>query len=129
MRKTARSVLVTGGSRGLGLAIAQRLAAAGYETITLARSDSKEIAAAIARYRAGRAGRAFVPAVRSRQDRRHPRAGPEPPQAIRSALRPGQQRCARAVGTLAMMHHSQIEEMVRLNMVSPIVLTKYVRAA
>ena len=45
--KTARSVLVTGGSRGLGLAIARKLAAAGYETITLARSESKEIAAAI----------------------------------------------------------------------------------
>jgi 3-oxoacyl-[acyl-carrier protein] reductase len=42
-------VLVTGGSRGLGLATARKLAAAGYETITLARSESKEIAAAIAR--------------------------------------------------------------------------------
>ena len=29
-------------------------------------------------------------------------------------------------GTLALMHHSKIEEMVRLNTVSPIVLTKYV---
>jgi NAD(P)-dependent dehydrogenase (short-subunit alcohol dehydrogenase family) len=46
--KTARSVLVTGGSRGLGLAIAQKLVAAGYQTITLARSESKEVAAAIA---------------------------------------------------------------------------------
>ncbi|MGC1350248.1 MAG: SDR family NAD(P)-dependent oxidoreductase, partial [Xanthobacteraceae bacterium] len=42
-----RSVLVTGGSRGLGLAIAQTLAAAGYRTITVARSKSKEVTAAI----------------------------------------------------------------------------------
>ena len=62
MPKTARSVLVTGGSRGLGLAIAQRLAAAGYETITLARSESKEIAAAITRAKQeGQGALSFVP--------------------------------------------------------------------
>ena len=46
--KGARGVLVTGGSRGLGLAIAQKLAAAGYRTIAVARTESKEITAAIA---------------------------------------------------------------------------------
>jgi NAD(P)-dependent dehydrogenase (short-subunit alcohol dehydrogenase family) len=44
----ARRVLVTGGSRGLGLAIAQKLAGAGYHTITLARRESNEVGAAIA---------------------------------------------------------------------------------
>ena len=36
-----RNVLVTGGSRGLGLAIAQKLAAAGYRVIAVARQESR----------------------------------------------------------------------------------------
>ena len=46
--ETKRNVLVTGGSRGLGLAIAQKLAAAGYTVIALARGKSKELTAAMA---------------------------------------------------------------------------------
>jgi 3-oxoacyl-[acyl-carrier protein] reductase len=40
-------VLVTGGSRGIGLAIVQRLAAAGYGVIALARKQSPELTAAM----------------------------------------------------------------------------------
>ncbi|MGH8227615.1 MAG: SDR family NAD(P)-dependent oxidoreductase, partial [Steroidobacteraceae bacterium] len=43
-----RNVLVTGGSRGLGLAIATRLASCGYRVIALARSESDELRAAMA---------------------------------------------------------------------------------
>ena len=51
----ARRVLVTGGSRGLGLAIAQKLVAGGYHAITVARHESNEVGAAIAgRKRRGR---------------------------------------------------------------------------
>ena len=42
-----RNVLVTGGSRGIGLAIVQRLAAAGYGVIAVARRESDELAAAM----------------------------------------------------------------------------------
>src|SRR5450755_3994440 len=38
-----RNVVVTGGSRGLGLAMASTLAAAGYRVIAVARSESKEL--------------------------------------------------------------------------------------
>ncbi len=54
MAEDRRRVLVTGGSRGLGLAIAQKLAGAGYSVIAVARQKSKEVAAAIAER--GRAG-------------------------------------------------------------------------
>ena len=57
-----RSVLVTGGSRGLGLAIAQKLAAAGYRTIAVARKTGKELTAAIAQAEAEKRGAIhFVP--------------------------------------------------------------------
>src|ERR1700693_5774348 len=40
-RKATRSVLVTGGRRGLCLAIAQKLTSAGYRTIALARKKTR----------------------------------------------------------------------------------------
>ena len=40
------NVVVTGGSRGIGLAIVQTLAAAGYTVIAIARDETKELAAA-----------------------------------------------------------------------------------
>ena len=43
-----RNVVVTGGSRGLGLAISIKLAAAGYCAIAIARKESRELASAIA---------------------------------------------------------------------------------
>ena len=42
-----RNVLVTGGSRGIGLAIVQRLAGAGYGVVAVARRESEELAAVI----------------------------------------------------------------------------------
>ena len=41
------NVLVTGGSRGIGLAIGRRLASAGYNVIAAARRESDELKAAI----------------------------------------------------------------------------------
>ena len=42
-----RNVLVTGGSRGLGLGIAQRLAGSGYRVLAVSRKTSDQLAAAI----------------------------------------------------------------------------------
>ena len=42
-----RNVLVTGGSRGLGLGIARRLAAGGDRVVAVARQPTDELAAAI----------------------------------------------------------------------------------
>jgi 3-oxoacyl-[acyl-carrier protein] reductase len=118
-------VVVTGGSRGIGLAIARRLAAGGYNVIAVARRESEELHAAIAEARAGEGRlhfRAFdlsdtdaIPAfVKGLRDQfgaiyglvNNAGIGPE--------------------GLLATQHNSEIEALVRLNVLSPIILTKYV---
>jgi 3-oxoacyl-[acyl-carrier protein] reductase len=118
-----RNVLVTGGSRGIGLAITERLAAAGFNVIAAARRESEELRAAI-----GKAARgnlhfracdlraietlpAFVKAIRDEFG------------AIYGLVNNA------GIGTeglLATMHNSDIEALVRLNVLSPVILTKYV---
>ena len=43
MPEPARTTLVTGGSRGLGLGIARQLASAGYRVIAIARTLNKNL--------------------------------------------------------------------------------------
>ena len=123
---TARKVLVTGGSRGLGLAIAKQLAGAGYDVIAVARRTGKEVTAAIAN--SGRAGQGtlqFHPFDLGNIE--------QIPDLVRQLRKESRTLYAlvnnAALGTdgvLATMHNSQIEELVRVNMLSPILLTKYV---
>ena len=126
MPETIRSVLVTGGSRGLGLAIAQKLAGAGYRVIAVARNQSPDLAAAIAA--AERAGpdalhfAAFdfvkIDEIRNLVRKLRKEFGPLFGLVNNAAL--GHD------GALAIMHNSQIEQLVRVNTLAPIVLTKYV---
>ena len=121
-----RNILVTGGSRGLGLGIAQQLASAGYCVIALARKLNKNLAAAIEGVTRSKQGELyFVPFDLSEIE-----AIPALIKKIRKDFGPiyGLVNNA-AIGTdgvLALMHNSQIEQLVRVNTVSPIVLTKYV---
>jgi len=121
-----RSVLVTGGSRGLGLAIAQKLAAAGYRVIAVARHKNKDMTAAIAQAERETAGALqFVPFDLGKIDEIADLV-----RGLRKEFGPLFGLVNNAAlgrdGTLAMMHNSKIEEMVRVNTLSPIVLTKYV---
>ena len=125
-RNSLRSVLVTGGSRGLGLAIGQKLAASGYRVIAVARNKSKEVTAAMSLAdRAGVGALHFVPFDLGKID--------EIPELVRKLRNEFgalfglvNNAAVGYAGALATMHNSRLEEQVRLNTLSPIVLTKYV---
>ena len=120
------NVLVTGGSRGIGLAIAQRLARAGYNVIAVARSESEALREAIgAVVKQGRGGLHFRPFDLSAVD-----AIPAFVKGLRDEFGAIYGLINNAgIGTeglLATMHNSEIEALLRLNVLSPVILTKYV---
>lgn len=127
MPETTRSVLVTGGSRGLGLAIARKLAGAGYRVIAVARQKNKETAEAIAQIESGQGPGTlhFAPFDLGKINEI-----PALLRGLRKEFGPlfGLVNNA-ALGTdgaLALMHNAKIEQLVRVNTLSPLVLTKYV---
>jgi 3-oxoacyl-[acyl-carrier protein] reductase len=126
MPDATRSVLVTGGSRGLGLAICRKLAGSGYQVIAVARRKNKDLTAALAQ--AGRESNGalhFVPF-----DLGEINEIPKLVRSLRKEFGPLFGLVNNAAlgfeGALAMMHNAKIEEQVRVNTLSPIVLTKYV---
>jgi 3-oxoacyl-[acyl-carrier protein] reductase len=120
------NVIVTGGSRGLGLGIACKLSAAGYRVIAIARSESEHLTAAIAQVSdEGKGSLHFRPFDLGEL-------------ADIPALIRGIRKEFGAIyglvnnaglgtnGILATMQDAQIERLTRINVVSPMILTKYV---
>jgi 3-oxoacyl-[acyl-carrier protein] reductase len=121
-----RNAIVTGGSRGLGLGIARRLAESGFRVIAIARKESSELAAAINDAEAARPGSLhFVPFDLAKID-----GIPELVKRLRkdfgSIYALVNNAGMSTDGVLALRSIHQIEELVRLNTTSPMVLTKYV---
>lgn len=118
-----RNVLVTGGSRGIGLAIAERLVDAGFNVIAVARRESEELRSAIDAAKQGNLH--FRPCDLSAID-----ALPAFVKSLRDEFGPIYGLVNNAgIGTeglLATMHNSDIEALVRLNVLSPVILTKYI---
>jgi 3-oxoacyl-[acyl-carrier protein] reductase len=121
-----RNVVVTGGSRGLGLGIVRKLAAAGYCAIAVARQKSDQLTSAIEEAKhAGCGAVHFVAFDLAEIDKI-----PELVKGLRKDFGPIYALVNNAAlgseGVLATMHNSRIERLVRVNTLSPIVLTKYV---
>ncbi len=121
-----RRVIVTGGSRGLGLGIVRRLVCDGYDAIAIARQMNGQLESSIEHADRTRPGSLrFIPFDLGDVD-----GIPALVKNIRRETGPvyGLVNNA-ALGTaavLALMPSAQIERLVRLNTLSPIVLTKHV---
>lgn len=118
-----RNVIVTGGSRGLGLAICNRLGSVGYRVIAVARSETPELNSAIA---AAPADSIHFAAF----DLGNIDAMPEFVKNLRARYGPIYGLVNNAgIGTeglLAVMPMEQIEQLIRINILSPIAFTRQV---
>ncbi len=117
-----RNVLVTGGSRGLGLGIARRLAAEGFQVIAVARSESEALTETMAvsggRLQFHAADLADTDALGDLARALKAKFGP-----IYGLIN---NAGGSAEGLLANLTHARIEALIRLNTLSPIILTKYI---
>lgn len=121
-----RNVIVTGGSRGLGLGIATKLIDSGFRTIVIARKESEQLLEAKQQAEQTHPGSLhFVPFDLADID-----AIPSMVKQLRKDVGPIYGLVNNAGistdGVLAMTSTKQIEQVVRLNTVSPMVLTKHV---
>jgi 3-oxoacyl-[acyl-carrier protein] reductase len=121
-----RNVIVTGASRGLGVAIAETLAASGYRVLAIARSMSEQLQAVIAAgAQPGQGAVQFHPF-----DLLDTAAMPQLVTRLRHEVGPLYALVNNAglgtAGVLAMMRDEQIEALIRLNTLSPIMLTRHV---
>src|SRR5271154_2643883 len=118
-----RNAIVTGGSRGLGLGIARRLVNSGFRVIVVARTESDELGLAKRQAESGESLH-FVSS-----DLADIESIPDLVKRLRQDFGPIYALVNNAGmstdGVLALTSISQIEKVVRLNTISPIVLSKY----
>jgi 3-oxoacyl-[acyl-carrier protein] reductase len=120
-----RTVLVTGGSRGLGLAVVRRLAASDYRVVALARSPSAALSAAADEAAARGGAIDFAACDLSDVERIGPfvkdlrrRHGPLHGLVNNAAIG--------LDGPLAITSDDRIEALLRINTLAPILISKYV---
>ncbi len=121
-----RNVIVTGGSRGLGLGIAEKLAKDGFQVVAIARNATDAFSAAAERVSAaGQGALDFYGADLAEID-----AIPDLVKSVRRKFGPLYGLVNNAGlgtgGLLAGMNDKAMAQLLRLNVHSPIALTKYV---
>jgi 3-oxoacyl-[acyl-carrier protein] reductase len=121
-----RNVLVTGGSRGIGLGIVRRLTEVGYRAIAVARKESDQLTTAMGEVNAKNAGSLrFVPF-----DLADIEGIADLVKTVRKEFGPiyglVNNAGTSAEGSLALMATAQMERLIRLNTLSPIVMSKNV---
>ena len=121
-----RNAVVAGGSRGLGLGIVRKLAASGFNVIAIARNETDQLAQAISEAAQGAQGSLHFRAC----DLSELPALPSLVKQLRSDFGPiyglVNNAAIGTAGVLAGMRNSEIERLVRLNVLMPMILTKYV---
>jgi 3-oxoacyl-[acyl-carrier protein] reductase len=121
-----RNVIVTGGSRGLGLGISRKLTGAGYRVIAVARKENNQLTAAMQEAELSNPGSFHFISF----DLTQIEGISDLVKRVRTDFGPIYGLVNNAgisfEGVLALMPTSQIEQLVRVNTVAPMVLTKYV---
>lgn len=119
-----RNVLISGGSRGIGLGVCERLARDGFRAIAIARNSSPELQAAMQAAEAGPGEIVFRPFDLTQVDDIS-----ELVRGLKREFGPLYGLVNNAglgtEGLLATMSHGQIEALIRLNTLAPIILAKY----
>jgi len=121
-----KNIIVTGGSRGLGLAIARKLVAAGYQVIAIARRESDQLACEMGHKPQLQQGSLSFKAFDLEDTSAIPGLVKQLRKEFGSIHGLVNNAGLGSSGILATMHDSQIQRLVRLNTVSLIIMTKYV---
>ncbi len=119
-----RNIVVTGGSRGIGLGIARKLSASGFHVIAIARSSNAALETAITEAEGGTGRISFF-----KQDLAEIDALQAAARALRQTFGPVYGIVNNAglgtSGLLCNMREVDIERLTRMNILSPLVLTKH----
>ncbi|MGA9722967.1 MAG: SDR family NAD(P)-dependent oxidoreductase [Candidatus Binatus sp.] len=121
-----KNVIVSGGSRGLGLAIAHNLVVAGYQVIAIARAGNEQLTCAMRQRNGRQQGTLLFKAFDLEDTSGIPTLVKELRKELGSIHGLVNNAALGASGILATMHDKQIQRLVLLNTVSPIILTKHV---
>ena len=121
-----QNVIVTGGSRGLGLGIARKLATAGYRVIAIARNESEQLTSAMREAEQRQQNSLLFRAFDLGNISEIPDLVKKLRKEFGSIYGLVNNAALGTSGILATMHDTRIERLVLLNTVSPLILTKYV---
>jgi 3-oxoacyl-[acyl-carrier protein] reductase len=121
-----QNVIVTGGSRGLGLGITRKLVIAGYRVIAIARNQSEQLTSATRELDKNDQSSLLFRSFDLHNLSEIPALVKSLRKEFGSIYGLVNNAGLGTSGVLATMHDAKIERVVRLNTMSPIILTKYV---